>query len=84
MRKTVLVVLIVLLSVGLVAVISTAWISYSLRSRAVAPDIADGILDVVEQYPHLKPLHAEAMKDGVLTMVEADHILATAESKRRR
>ena len=80
MRTTVLVVLIVLLSVGLVAVISTAWISYSLRSHAVNSDIADGILHVIEQYPHLKPQYDEAMEDGVLTMVEANHILAVAES----
>ena len=84
MRTTVLVVLTVLLSVGLVAVISTAWISYSLRSHPVAPDIADRILDVIERYPHLKPLHVEAMEDGVLTMVEANRILDAYESESSR
>ena len=79
MRAKILVPSAVILLLALVAFMSTMWISYTLRSHSVPADIAEGVRQVVEQSPHLQPLYTAAVEDGVLTMVEANEILAAAE-----
>lgn len=65
----------------LVIATSSIWIAYAYSSRAVDAEIADGIQQAVSRMPDLKPLYDEAMRDGTLTMSEADAILDAAEKR---
>lgn len=67
-----------LLGVGFVAVSSSLLIWYEYRNRPVPPEIARDLRRLVRQYPTLAPRFGDAATDGVITMSEADAIVAAA------
>jgi len=55
------------------------WVWHDLNTKPANDRIQAGIKAIVAKEPSLKPAYNEALKDGVLTTLEANAILKKAE-----
>ena len=57
-------------------------IGFESYSRPVTPDLIDGVREVVERNPRLKPLHDAALRDNSLNMSEVSAIIQADEEQK--
>lgn len=69
-----------LLALIFVIVASTFLVWYGLRYQRIAPELVNDLKELVRQYPRLKPMYELALKDGRITLAEADAIVKAAEA----
>jgi hypothetical protein len=68
-----------ILIVVVIAIVALLWAAYDLGVKPAKKSIRVGVLKIVEIEPRVKPMYQEAMKDGVLTTLEAKRIIDRAD-----
>lgn len=79
MRRSILVLILLIAFIGLLVGLGVTTIAYQLHYQPVSSEIAEGIRRVADSSPELRSLYESAMQDDVLTLTEANKIMATAE-----
>lgn len=69
-----------LLAIFFVLAASTFLVWYGLRNARIAPELANDLQKLIRQEPHLKPMYDLALKDGRITLAEAEAIVKAAET----
>jgi hypothetical protein len=68
----------IILTVAVVVLGSLGWAWYELRNKPANERIQDGVRQIISKEPRVKPLYDQVMKDGVLTVLEANEIVDKA------
>lgn len=71
---------ILLLAGVFVIAASTILIQYQLRNEPVTPALANDLRRLVGQHPHLQAMYDVALKDGRITLLEAEALIKAAEA----
>jgi len=67
-----------------VVAVALIWAWYDLQTKPANERLQAGVRKIILMEPRVKPLFDEAMKDGVLTTLEANAIVGKATELKRR